>query len=227
MLLSASVVLGIAEIRRWQPLAAPRFGIAALHRTVSLLALSLLVVHVLTTLVDPFPHIGVRNAVLPFATSYRPLWIGLGTVASDLLIAVALTSIVRRRLGFRSWRAIHWLAYACWPVALLHGLGAGSDAKATWMLALTAGCVAAVLGTVVARLVTADLAPGRRAGALAVVGLALLASTSFALQGPLARGWARRAGTPPGVLAAFGSPAAAAAVAAAPSDRLARASMPR
>jgi methionine sulfoxide reductase heme-binding subunit len=208
VLLTAGVVLGIAEVRRWQPLAAPRFGIAALHRTVSLLALSLLVVHVGTTLADPFPRIGLRNAVLPFATGYRPLWIGLGTIASDLLIAVAVTSLVRRRLGFRSWRAMHWLSYGCWPIALLHGLGAGSDAQATWMLALTAGCVLAVLATVTARLVTAGL-PGRaRAGSLAAVGLAMLGLGGFALQGPLATGWARRAGTPDSVLAAFRAPVA-------------------
>jgi sulfoxide reductase heme-binding subunit YedZ len=223
VLLTLSVVLGIIEVRRWQPLRAPRFGVAALHRTVSLLALCLLVVHIVTTLADPFPHIGPLNAVVPFQTTYRSLWIGLGTVASDLLIAVALTSLIRRRLGFRSWRAIHWLSYACWPIALMHGLGAGSDVKATWMLALAAGCVLAVLAAVAARLAGAGPA---RAGSLAALALAALALAAFTLQGPLASGWARRAGTPTSVLAAFGSPVTAvvsAPAATRPGDRLGQA----
>lgn len=209
VLLTASIVLGIAEVRRWQPLRVPRFGIAALHRTVSLLALCLLVVHIATALADPFPRIGLLNAAVPFQTSYRSLWIGLGTVASDLLIAVALTSVIRRRLGFRAWRAIHWLSYACWPIALMHGIGAGSDVKATWMLALTAGCVLAVVAAVAARLAGAGLARPARAGSLTALGLAAVTVAAFTLQGPLGSGWARRAGTPASVLAAFGSPATA------------------
>ena len=118
LLLTASVVLGIGEVRAWRPAGTPRFAVAAMHRTVSLLAVALLAVHIVTTLLDPFPPIGAVNAVVPFQTDYRPLWLGLGTVASDLLVALAVTSLVRRRLGYRVWRGLHWLAYACWPVAL-------------------------------------------------------------------------------------------------------------
>ena len=203
LLLTASVVLGVTEVRAWRPAGSPRFAIAALHRTVSLLAVALLVVHIGTTLLDPFPPIGARNAIVPFQTDYRPLWLGLGTIASDLLLALALTSLIRRRLGYRAWRGLHWLAYACWPVALVHGIGAGSDTRSTWMLALTGACVLAVLVAVTVRLWAADVPPRLGIGATAAAALAVLALGTWLAQGPLAPGWARRAGTPAGVLAAF------------------------
>ena len=203
VLLTVSVVLGVGEMRAWRPAGAPRFAIAAMHRTVSLLAVALLAVHVMTTVLDPFPPIGVLNAVVPFQTSYRPLWLGLGTVGSDLLVALVLTSLVRRRLGFRIWRGVHWFAYACWPVALLHGIGAGSDTKAAWMLALTLACVVAVSVAVIARLAAAETPRPVRIGAGAVTALAALALGIWLPQGPLAQGWAKRAGTPDDVLTAF------------------------
>jgi sulfoxide reductase heme-binding subunit YedZ len=203
LLLTTSVLLGVAEVRAWRPVGSPRFAIAALHRTVSLLAVALLIVHIGTTLLDPFPPIGARNAIVPFQTGYRPLWLGLGTIASDLLVALALTSLVRRRLGYRAWRGLHWMAYACWPVALVHGLGAGSDTRSTWMLALTGLCVLAVVVAICGRLAAADVPPRLGLAAAAAAALAVLALGTWLPQGPLAPGWARRAGTPAGVLAAF------------------------
>ncbi len=225
VLLTTSVVVGIAETRGWQPAGAPRFGVAIVHRTVSLLALAFLTLHIVTTLLDPFPPIGLTAAVIPFSSSYRPLWLGLGSVAFDLLLAIALTSVVRRRLGYRAWRGVHWLAYACWPVALLHGLGTGSDANTTWMLSLTLACLAAVMVAVTGRLFGDDVRPATRG---IVAGASVLGTTAFAvwlLQGPTARGWAHRAGTPAKVLAAFSPRPAARATRrrqAPPDDRLGR-----
>jgi sulfoxide reductase heme-binding subunit YedZ len=220
VLLTVSVVLGVGELRAWRPAGAPRFAIAAMHRTVSLLAVALLAVHILTTLLDPFPHIGVLTAIVPFQTTYRPLWMGLGTIASDLLVALVVTSLVRRRLGYRVWRGVHWFAYACWPVALVHGIGAGSDTRTTWMLALTLACVGAVGVSVAARLAAPGAPQEVRIGAGALAALVALALGIWLPQGPLAQGWARRAGTPAQVLTAF-APRARAARKAAP-DALAR-----
>ncbi|MEO8687791.1 MAG: ferric reductase-like transmembrane domain-containing protein [Solirubrobacteraceae bacterium] len=222
VLLTLAVVLGIGEVRAWRPAGAPRFAIAAMHRTVSLLAVALLAVHIVTTLLDPFPRIGVLNALVPFQTDYRPLWMGLGTVAAGLLAALVVTSLVRRRLGYRVWRGVHWFAYTCWPVALLHGIGAGSDTRTTWMLALTLACVGAVLVTVAARLAAPGTPREVRIGAGVAGALATLALGIWLPQGPLARGWARRAGTPAQVLAAFAPRARAAVKAAPPADALAR-----
>ena len=206
VLLTLSVALGVAEIRMWAPARAPRFTVAALHRSVSLLALAFLVLHIVTVVLDPFPPIGVLNAVVPFVTSYRALWLGLGTIAFDLILAIAVTSLVRRRLGYRAWKGVHWLAYASWPVALLHGLGAGSDAKSTWMLALSAASIALVLIAVGARLASRDVPSNIRVGATTGITAALIALVAWAEQGPLAHGWAGRAGTPRSVLTAFSPP---------------------
>jgi methionine sulfoxide reductase heme-binding subunit len=206
VLLTASVVLGIAETRGWRPARVSLFAVGSLHRTLSLLAVGLLVVHIVTTLLDPFPHIGVLIAVIPFVDPYRQLWLGLGTVAADLLLALVITSLVRRRLGYRAWRGVHWFAYACWPIALLHGLGTGSDARTSWMLLLTIACVGSVLIALAGRLAAGHTpVRARLAGSAAAAG-ALLALVVWAAQGPLAKGWAGRAGTPRSVLTAFAPP---------------------
>jgi hypothetical protein len=198
ILLSAVVVLGllgpigVAGTARW-----PRFAIGALHRDISLLAVALLVIHIVTSVLDGFAPITLIDAVIPFISAYRPIWLGLGALAFDLVLALVLTSLIRRRLGLRAWRGIHWLAYACWPVAVLHGLGTGSDSNQLWALAITAVCVAAVAIAVIARIVRANrLSEHGRWAAIGASILTPLALAVFAVLGPLAPGWAARAGTP-------------------------------
>ena len=201
VLLTVSVVLGVLGNLRFSSARWPRFTIDTLHREVSLLVIVLLVAHIITSVLDSFAPIRLIDAVIPFASAYRPLWIGFGALAFDILIALVITSLVRRRLGYSAWRAVHWLAYASWPVAILHGLGTGTDTKVWWMLVLTATCVTAVLMAVWVRIGNAD--PERRAlrsGAVALTIATPLALAIFTLQGPLQHGWARRAGTPPSLL---------------------------
>lgn len=202
VLLTASVVLGIVQVRRWAPAGSPRFVLVMLHRSTSLMVLALLAVHVVTAVLDGFAPIRVIDAVLPFAGRYRPLWLGLGALALDLLVAVTVTSLVRHRLGLRAWRGVHWLAYACWPIALVHGWGTGSDAHTGWMLLTTLGCAAAVAVAGAWRLAGGWPGHLRVRSAAAGTGIALVVVLAIWLpQGPLAAGWARRAGTPPRLLA--------------------------
>ena len=201
VLLTASVVLGIVGSVRFTAPRWPRFAIDTVHRDVSLLVLVVLAIHIVTSVLDGFAPIRLFDGVIPFVTPYRPLWMGLGTLSFDLLLAIAITSLVRRRLGYRAWRAIHWLAYASWPVAVLHGLGTGSDVKQWWMLGLTAACIMAVLVAVWTRLahVSSDHA-GLRAPATALAVITPIGLAIFALAGPLQQGWARKAGTPRSLL---------------------------
>ncbi len=193
LLLTAAVLLGIAGPLRTRP----RVLLAGLHRTVPLLAIAFVVAHVLTTVADGYAPIGVRDAVLPFLSPYRPIWLGLGTVAFDLLLALVATSLLRARIGLRGWRAVHWLAYVSWPVALVHGLGTGTDARAGWLLVLSAGCTLAVAAALAARVISAQsLDGGGRLVALAAVAGAMLVVAVWAQTGPLRKGWALRAGTP-------------------------------
>ena len=202
VLLTASVVLGVlGAVRfsvapRW-----PRFAIDSLHRDISLLVILLLAVHIITSVLDTLAPIRLIDSVIPFAASYRPLWMGLGALSFDLLLALVVTSLLRRRLGYPAWRAIHWLAYVSWPVAVLHGLGTGSDTKQGWMLVLTVLCVAAVLIAVWTRLarVPSQQAPFR--GPAIVLSIVVpLGIAVFTLAGPLRSGWAKRAGTPASLL---------------------------
>jgi methionine sulfoxide reductase heme-binding subunit len=159
VLLSVVMVLGVAVRAGWAPRHGPRFVVAELHRTVSLFAVALLALHVLTAILDRYVTIGWAATVVPFLSPYRRLAIGLGTVAADLGAAVLLTSILRSRLGFRSWRAVHWLAYPGWTAAFLHALTAGNDMRTGWVAVLVLGCAATVTIAMFARLVTARHRP--------------------------------------------------------------------
>lgn len=206
LLLTASLVMGIVDLSRWQSERLPRFVLDGLHRTLSLLAVAMVAIHVGTTVADGFTPIGLKDAVIPFASPYRPLWLGLGTLSFDLLLAVTLTSILRRRIGHRAWRAVHWAAYACWPLALIHGLGTGTDTPLPWMLLISAACLLTVLVAVGWRVATAlPEDSGRRtlAGALGATGL--LALALWVAAGPLGPNWAIRAGTPAPLLASVGA----------------------
>jgi DMSO/TMAO reductase YedYZ heme-binding membrane subunit len=202
ILLTASVVLGILSAERFATIRWPRFLVDGAHRTVSLLAVAFLVVHILTSVLDSFAPISLLDAVIPFTGSYRPFWLGLGAIAFDLLLALTITSLVRQSLGHRRWRAVHWLAYACWPVALLHGLGTGSDVASTWMLAISGVCLLAVVGAVFARAFAERHAHARGATlAFATASLFTVGVAAWMPGGPLGRHWARRSGTPTNLLA--------------------------
>jgi predicted ferric reductase len=152
ILLSASVVLGLLGAARFASYAWPRFVVAALHRNVSLLIIAFLVVHISTAIIDPYAGIGWVSAVVPFLSSYHPLWLGLGTVAFDLLLALVATSLLRTRISLGAWRAVHWAAYACWPAAVVHGYTIGGvDRTKIWVLALDAVSVLSVLAALAYR----------------------------------------------------------------------------
>jgi methionine sulfoxide reductase heme-binding subunit len=202
VLLTLSVALGVANLRRMN-IGNLRFVVDALHRNVALLAAAFVGLHVVTTLLDAFAPITLFDVVIPFHSSYRPFWLGLGAISFDLMAAVIITSVWRHRFGLRTWRAVHWLVYASWPIALLHSYGTGTDPKTHWMLLLTGVCVAVVLVAVAAR-VSAGWPANMpaRLSALGVAALLPLGLLAWLPSGPLGAGWARRAGTPPALLAA-------------------------
>lgn len=144
ILLTAVVVLGILSALRVQSEGWPRFLTTGLHRNLALMTLVFLTLHIVTAVVDPFTNLGWAAAFIPFSSYYRMFWLGLGVISSELILAIVVTSLVRGFLGHRTWRAIHWLTYAAWPVGVVHGLGTGTDTWSAWMLAITAGCVGAV-----------------------------------------------------------------------------------
>ena len=159
ILLSSVVVLGILSTLRVQSRSWPRFLTSGLHRNLALVTLIFLALHIVTAVVDPYTNLGWAAALIPFSSSYRTLWLGLGVIAFELLAAIIVTSLLRGLIGHRTWRAIHWLTYAAWPIGVLHGVGTGTDMLSVWMLAITAGCVAAVGVAVFLRLTSGSSDP--------------------------------------------------------------------
>lgn len=206
VLLTVTTVLGLAQVARYMRPGWPRFVISALHKNASLLAVVAIAIHIVSAVLDTFAPIGLIDAFVPLASRYRPLWTGLGALAFDLMLAVVVTSLVRDRLGQRAWRAVHWASYACWPVAVLHGLGTGSDTKIGWVLLIYVTCTIAVLGALWWR-IGKGWTPANatlRSGAVVVSVVVPLAIVGWTAAGPLRSGWARRAGTPASLLASSG-----------------------
>jgi sulfoxide reductase heme-binding subunit YedZ len=145
VLLTAVMVLGIMVTRKRSLPGLPRFGTTNLHRNLSLLAVLFVAIHVITAIADPFVTIGIAASVIPFTSPYETLWVGLGAVSLDLMAALIVTSLLRGRIGRRTWRAVHWLSYAAWPVALVHSIWSSKDFQHGWLLWLGIGCAAAVV----------------------------------------------------------------------------------
>lgn len=149
LLITATVLLGVVGPLGISSSNWPRFALAGLHRNISLLTLVLVGVHAVSISSDAYVPITLVDAVIPFVSAYDGFWVGVGTVAFDLMLALMLTSFLRPWVTQRWWRAVHWSAYVCWPLALLHGLGSGTDAGTGWPLLVNIACallVAAAAG---------------------------------------------------------------------------------
>lgn len=165
VLLTGVMVLGITVNRHGRLPGLPRFAVTSLHRAVSLLAVTFVAVHIATAIADPFVTIGIAASVVPFVSHYQPFWLGLGAVSIDLMLALTVTSLLRARIGRRTWRAVHWLAYASWPVAFAHSIGSGPDLWRGGLLDLGIGCAAAVAAALAWRITGTlrEVPPAQRA----------------------------------------------------------------
>lgn len=155
VLLTATLVAGTLATAPTRSRVWPRWARQVLHRDLALLAVGTLAVHVLAVVLDGYVDIGWAAVVLPLASGYRPLPVAAGTLALDAILVVVATSLLRVRLGFRSWRAVHWIVYAAWPLAVLHYLFTGTDAETWWGVALALGSIGAVAAAVTARVLGA------------------------------------------------------------------------
>jgi methionine sulfoxide reductase heme-binding subunit len=150
--LTAVVVLGILVHGKRQLPGLTRHAGMDWHRNLSLLAVVFLGVHVLAAVTTTEAGVSVAAVVVPFVSARQPLWIGLGAVSLDLLVAVTVTSLVRVRMGRRWWLAVHWLSYACWPAAMAHAIGIGPGMRNGRLLDLAVACIAAVVAAAAWRL---------------------------------------------------------------------------
>jgi len=151
VLLTATMVLGLTTTTRARTRNWPGFARQELHRRISIVSVVFLAIHVLTSVLDTYVHIGWLAIVVPFTSPYSPFWVGMGAIALDLMIAVFVSSLLRSRIKPGTWRGIHWLAYGSWPVALAHTFGMGTDAGEHWVIALGVVCVLSVGAALIMR----------------------------------------------------------------------------
>lgn len=161
-LLTGGVLLGVllagrARLPRW-----PAFAVTDVHRFVALLTGAFVVLHVYTLLLDRYVRTSLVAVLVPGAGTYRPFWVALGTVALELLAAVGVSNLLRKRLGQARWRRIHYLTFAVWAAATAHGIGAGTDAGAEWLRLLYVVSVGGVAAAVAWRSVRPSPASARR-----------------------------------------------------------------
>jgi methionine sulfoxide reductase heme-binding subunit len=164
VLLSMTVALGIALTLRWRSQGWPTFVSDGLHRYLGTVFFVFLAVHVVTILLDPFTKFSLADVLVPFKSSYRPLWMGLGICAAELALALGLSVHLRRWIGYRAWRVLHYGTYATLPIAFLHGLGSGTDSLTWWGTAIYAACGLPIAGLVVARVISGGPARDVEAG---------------------------------------------------------------
>ena len=168
VLLTAVLLIGLLITQQGRLPGLPRFAVTGLHRNLSLLAVAFIAVHVLAAIGDTYVSIPLTATVIPFASGYERFWLGLGAISLDLMVAMIVTSLLRRHLSRRVWRGVHLLAYVSWPVAFAHSIGSSTDLQRGWMLDLTIACGLIVFAAVIWRLAAAARAIPRaeRVGAV-------------------------------------------------------------
>ena len=155
VLLTITMVLGLTTTTRTRARNWPGFAQQEMHRRISILAVVFLGIHVLTSVLDTYVNIGWVSVVVPFTSHYSSFWVGIGAVSLDLMLAVFVTSLLRSRMRPGTWRAVHWLAYLSWPIALAHTYGMGTDSREGWVIALGVSCTIAVAAALAWRVGTA------------------------------------------------------------------------
>jgi len=168
LLLTAVMLLGLLVTRQGRLPGLPRFAVSGLHRNLSLLAVAFVAVHVLSAVADSYVKIPLTAAVIPLTSSYERLWLGLGAVSLDLMLAATVTSLLRRHLSRKAWRAVHLTAYLSWPVAWFHSIFASGDLRHGPLFLLAIACAVAVVGAAVWRVAVAsgDVPRAERVGLL-------------------------------------------------------------
>jgi len=168
LLMTAVVLLGLLVTRQGRLPGLPRFAVTGLHRNLSLVAVVFVAVHVLTAVADSYVHIPLISAVVPLASSYERLALGLGAVSMDIMIAVIVTSLLRRHLSRRLWWGVHLLAYVSWPVAWLHSITSSTDMRHGWFFLMGIACALLVVAAVIWRVSAAsrDVPRAERVGLL-------------------------------------------------------------
>lgn len=186
VLLSVIVVLGMTmagkkKLHRW-----PRFAVEDVHRFGGLLVGTFVVIHIVTIAIDAWLPFSIASIIVPFTSTYKPLWVGLGIVAAELLLALAVTNKLRNvQVSYRLWRRAHYLNFAVWAAATLHSLGSGTDRTTPWLIAIEAAAIALVASVITWRVLARRLQGARARTLSAACSVSLAALAVLLVSGPL------------------------------------------
>jgi len=173
VLFTLVVALGTLVANRVGGTVVGRFEVNEIHRSVSMLAMVFLVLHIVSTVTDSYVSTGWFSTIIPFVSSYKRVWVALGAVAFDLILAVWISSLMKARVKNATWRYIHWFSWLAFASALAHAYLTGTDARSGAGLAVVASCAGIVVLAVLWRIVAR---PTRAAGRTALSPLARTAS---------------------------------------------------
>lgn len=163
ILLTVVLVLGVVSTSSERP---RRTTIAnAVHRSLGLGLGVFLLTHIVTAIIETYVSIDWISAIVPFTSGYQPLWVGLGTVAFDLLLALIVTSVLRHRLPESVWRFVHQSSWALWLLAVVHAVML--ETTSLWLQASTVGCLVTGLAAAAYWLATTTSDARRRRDVLA------------------------------------------------------------
>lgn len=151
-LLTSGVLLGVLLAGRVRVPWWPQFAVTDVHRFVALLTGGFVLLHIYSLVLDKYVPTSLVAALVPGASSYRPVWVALGTIAFELLAAVGISNLLRKQIGHSRWRRIHYLTFLVWAFATAHGIGAGTDTGAEWLHLVYVVSVASVTAAVAWRL---------------------------------------------------------------------------
>jgi DMSO/TMAO reductase YedYZ heme-binding membrane subunit len=132
MLASASVGIGVSMGGRFLRVRTADLRVA--HEALSLAAMVALAVHASALVVDGYVDLGVADVTIPFASSYKTLWVTLGIAGGWLFVLLGLSSYVRHRIGIERWKRLHRWTMLAWVLGVAHAVGIGTDAGAGWFV---------------------------------------------------------------------------------------------
>ena len=164
LLLTASMLAGLVVKSRPFGARVRAAAVTDVHRFLTLLALGGIALHGFALVLDSTVHLGLPALLIPGLSAYRPLATGLGVVAAELAALIIVSFPLRKRIGARVWRRLHWATYGVFAAATVHGLAAGTDTARPWIFGLYVAAVTAVVFATAWRVLTRPVRPSIQGG---------------------------------------------------------------
>jgi len=162
LLLTASVTAGLVLKSRPFGSHLKPATVTDIHRFLALLCLGATAIHGAALLLDSSVHISIVGLLVPGFVPYRPLWVGIGVVAAELMALVYASFSQRKRIGTKTWRRLHWTTYAIFAAMITHGIMSGTDTSQPWALGIYLGAIATTVMATTWRILVPPAKPARR-----------------------------------------------------------------